>query len=77
MKIMNSVDITYGGEIKGMINVIDKKTFQVNYTVEGDTKKTTTISILIKEDKKDFLMITFNYQDLKKLIEGDEDENNS
>ena len=29
------------------------------------------------KDKKDFLMITFNYQDLKKLIEGDEDENNS
>lgn len=74
---MNRVDITYGGEIKGMINVIDKKTFQVNYTVEGDTKKPTTTSILIKEDSKDFLMITFNYQDLKKLIEGDEDENNS
>ena len=74
---MNRVDITYDGEIKGMINVIDKKTFQVNYTIEGDTQKPSTTSILIKEDKKDFLMITFNYQDLKKLIEGDEDENNS
>ena len=69
---MNRVDITYGGEIKGMINVIDKKTFQVNYTIEGDTKKPTTTSILIKEDKKDFLMSTFDYQDLKKLIEGED-----
>ena len=73
---MNRLDITYGGEIKGMINVIDKKIFQVNYTVEGDTKKPTTTSILIKEDKKDFLMITFNYQDLKKLIEGEDNESN-
>ena len=65
---MNSVDLTYGGKIKGLKNLVDTK-FLVNYTVEGKTGKTTTTSILINDGDKDFLMITFNYQDLKKLIE--------
>ena len=67
---MEKIDLTYGGKIKGLINVIYNKTFEVNYTVDGKTGKTTTTSILIdNDDKGNLLMITFNYQDLKKLVE--------
>ena len=63
------VDLTYGGKIKGLINVINDVKFNVNYTIDGKTGKPTTTSILIFEDKENMLMITFNYQDLKKLVE--------
>ena len=65
------IDLTYGGKIKGLINAIESKNFEVNYTIDGKTGKTTTTSILINEDKDNFLMITFNYQDLKKLVESE------
>ena len=67
---MEKIDLTYGGKIKGLINAIYNKTFEVNYTIDGKTGKTTTTSILIdSDDKGNLLMITFNYQDLKKLVE--------
>lgn len=78
MKDINSIyggktrklDLTYGGKIKGLINAIYSKNFDVNYTIESDTGETTTTSILIdSDDKGNLLMITFNYQDLKKLVE--------
>jgi len=43
----------------------------VNYTIDGKTGKPTTISILINDGKfkkKEFLMITFDYQELKKIV---------
>lgn len=63
------IDLTYGGKIKGLVNAIKPNNFEVNYTIDGKTGKTTTTSILI--DKDNFLMITFNYQDLKKLVESE------
>lgn len=67
---MNKIGLTYSGKIKGMINAIYPKNFDVNYTIEIDTDKTTTTSILIdSDDKGNLLMITFNYQDLKKIVE--------
>ena len=67
---MKIIDLTYGGKIKGLINAIYNKKFEVNYTIDGKTGKTTTTSILIdSDDKGNLLMITFNYQDLKKLVE--------
>lgn len=68
---MTKVDLTYGGEIKGLKNVLEKKDFYINYTIDGKTLKPTTTSILIDESKENYLMITFNYQDLKRLIEGE------
>ena len=38
--------------------------------IDGKTGKPTTTSILIKDDKEEFLMITFDYQELKKIVEG-------
>ena len=67
------VDLTYHGKLNTLINVLEKKSLDVNYTIDGKTGKTTTTSIVIKEDKKDFLMITFDYQELKKIV-GDMDE---
>ena len=67
------VDLTYHGKLNTLINVLEKKELDVNYTIDGKTEKPTTTSILIKEDKKDFLMITFDYQELKKIV-GDNNE---
>jgi len=62
------IDLTYHGKLNTLINVLENKKLDVNYTIDGKTGKPTTTSILIKEDKKDFLMITFDYQELKKLV---------
>lgn len=70
------VDLTYSGKLTTLINVVEKKALDVNYTIDGKTGKTTTTSILIKDKEKDFLMITFDYQKLKKIVEGRINENN-
>lgn len=63
------VDLTYSGKLTTLINVIEKKKLDVNYTIDGKSGKPTTTSILIKDGKEDFLMITFDYQELKKIVE--------
>ena len=65
---MNKIDITYNGKLETLINVVQNKNLDVNYTIDGKTGKVTTTSILINNDKNDFLMITFDYQELKKLV---------
>lgn len=65
---MNKIDITYNGKLETSINVVQDKKLDVNYTIDGKTGKVTTTSILINDDKNDFLMITFDYQELKKLV---------
>lgn len=69
---MNKIDLTYGGKLRVLINVLEDKKLDVNYTIDGVSGETTTTSILIKDDEKEFLMITFDYQELKKLVEGKE-----
>lgn len=68
----DKIDLTYSGSIKGLVNVIEQKQFDVNYTIDSKTGNTTTTSILINENKDNFLMITFDYQELRKLVEGDD-----
>ena len=70
---MNEIDLTYSGEISARINVLTKKKLDVNYTIDGETGKVTTTSFLIDDSEDNFLMITFNYQDLKKIV-GDNNE---
>lgn len=65
---MNKTDLTYSGKLNASINILEDKKLDVNYTIDGDTGKITTTSILIKDDKDDFLMITFDYQELKKIV---------
>ena len=65
---MNKTDLTYNGKLETLINILENKRLDVNYTIDGDTGKVTTTSILIKDSKEDFLMITFDYQELKKLV---------
>lgn len=69
---MNKIDLTYGGKLTTLINVVEKKKLDIQYNVDGKTGKPTTTSILIKDDNKDFLMITFDYQELKKIVEKGE-----
>jgi hypothetical protein len=68
------IDLTYGGKLTTLINVIEKKKLDVNYTIDGKTGKTTTTSILINGDNDNFLMITFDYQELKELVESNSKE---
>jgi hypothetical protein len=65
---MTKIDLTYSGKLRTLINVLQDKKLDVNYTIDGKTGKTTTTSILINDDEKDFLMITFDYQELKKIV---------
>lgn len=65
------IDLTYSGKLTTLINVLEKKKLDVNYTIDGKTGKPTTTSILINEDNDNFLMITFDYQELKELVESD------
>ena len=65
---MNKTGLTYSGKLNTSINILEDKKLDVNYTIDGDTGKITTTSILIKDDKDDFLMITFDYQELKKIV---------
>ena len=67
---MEKIDLTYGDKLRTLINVVEEKELFVNYTIDGKTGKPTTTAILIK-DGEDFLMITFDYQELKKIV-GDE-----
>ena len=69
---MNEIDLTYGGKLKGLIKVIEDKTFDILYTIKGKTGEITTTSILIQENP--MIMITFNYQDLKKILGDEENE---
>lgn len=67
------IDLTYYGKLRTLKN-LKPQIMDVDYTVEGKTGKTTTTSILINGDNKDFLMITFNFQELKELVEGKNDK---
>lgn len=66
---MENIDLTYSGKLKTLINVMHKENLDVNYTVEGKNGKVTTTSIKICDEP--LFMITFNYQDLKKLVGDD------
>jgi len=63
------IDLTYGNKLNVRINGIEEKQLEMNYTIDGDTGETTTSSLLINGDRKNFLMITFDYQELKKIVE--------
>ncbi len=69
---MNKIDLTYSGEIPARINVLKEKNMLVDYTIDGETGEVTTTSFLIDEEK--MLMVTFDYQDLKKLVDQVEGE---
>lgn len=63
---MEKIDLTYAGKIKTLINVINVKGLDLLYTIDGKTGLATTTSIKIDDN----LMITFDYQELKKIVEG-------
>lgn len=62
------IDLTYSGKLRTLINVLEDKKLDVNYTIDGKTGLPTTTSILIRDGKEEFLMITFDYQELKKIV---------
>lgn len=75
---MNKVDVTYDGKLKSYVTgdgkCLKSKKLDVDYTIDGKTGETTTTSILINEEP--LFMITFDYQDLKTIVEGVDNETN-
>ena len=69
---MKKVDLTYGGKLKVLFNAQKEVNLDVDYTIDGKTGETTTTSICICLDP--LFMITFDYQDLKKLVEKENDD---
>lgn len=66
------VDLTFSGELTTLINILNKRKLDVLYTIDGKTGKPTTTSIKIYEGENasEMLMITFDYQELKEIVEG-------
>ena len=71
---MVKIDLTYGGKLKALVNVLYERELNVNYTIDGKTGKPTTTSIMLSENGEELFMITFDYQQLKKLLEGSESD---
>lgn len=65
----SKIDLTFSGKLTTFINIVEIKKLHVRYTIDGNTGKPTTTSILIKDDE-DFLIISFDYQELKKIVEN-------
>lgn len=69
---MDKIDLTYSGKldtyVTGGKDTLKRKKLYIDYTIDGITGKTTTTSILINDDP--LLMITFDYQELKKIVES-------
>lgn len=65
---MKKIDLTYSGKLKTLINITKEETLDVDYTIDGESGNPTTTSIFIINNGKKILMITFDYQDLKKLV---------
>ena len=72
MKQNNIDHLTFTGEIKALYNNFEKGIMfkpvkmWVDYSIERDGK-TTTVSL---SPNKGVSMVTFNYQELKMLVEG-------
>ena len=66
------VDLTFSGKLTTLINILNKQELDVLYTIDGKTRKPTTTSIKIYEGENasEMLMITFDYQELKRIVEG-------
>lgn len=65
--------LTFDGKLQAYVtdekNALENKKLVINYTVDSLTKEVTTTSILIEEEP--LFMITFDYQDLKAIVEGE------
>lgn len=59
-----TVDLTYSSELKIVLFGITPKTIDILYTIEGKTEKPTTTSFILDDET----MITFDFQQLKKLL---------
>lgn len=66
------INLTFSGKLTTLINILNKQKLDVLYTIDGKTGKPTTTSIKIYEGENasEMLMITFDFQELKKIVEG-------
>lgn len=67
---MNKLSLTYESKLKGMINVGDPTDYKIMFNVDSETNEVSTISIRLVD--KNIYIFSFDYQDLKKLVERKE-----
>ncbi len=73
--MIDKIDLTYGGKIKALVSSVDGNELfnatmmEINYTIDGKTGETTTTSFWIKGINDKLFMLTFDFQELKKLVE--------
>lgn len=64
---MNKLSLTYESKLKGMINVGDPEDYKILLSVNAETNEVSNISIRLAD--KNLYIFSFNYQDLKKIVE--------
>ena len=67
---MNKLSLTYESKLNGMINVGDPTDYKIMFNVDSETNEVSTISIRLVD--KNIYIFSFDYQDLKKLVERKE-----
>ncbi len=64
---MSKLSLTYESKLKGMINVADPNEYKILFSVDTETDEVSNISIRLAD--KNIFMFSFDYRDLKKLVE--------
>ena len=64
---MSKLSLTYESKLKGMINVGDPEEYKILFTVDNETNEISNIAIRLAD--KNIFMFSFDYRNLKKLVE--------
>ena len=64
---MSKLSLTYESKLKGMINVGDPTDYKILFNVDSETNEVSTISIKLAD--RNIFLFSFEYPDLKKMIE--------
>lgn len=64
---MSKLSLTYESKLKGMINVGDPTDYKILFNIDRETNEVSTISIRLAD--KNIYIFSFEYSDLKKIVE--------
>lgn len=64
---MSKLSLTYESKLKGMINVGDPTEYKILFNVDSETNEISTISIKLAD--RNIFLFSFEYPDLKKLVD--------
>lgn len=64
---MSKLSLTYESKLKGMINVGNPTEYKILFNVDSETNEISTISIKLAD--RNIFLFSFEYPDLKKLVD--------